>query len=136
MTYSACGEACLSGPTRASDAYNDDTNDREHIDSRAAPETARGMLTTASRFAAALLGGYLFAYGLTALATFGGYRAGLDFTDAKTLAWMLAILAYLGSIVWGFAARSLVMAWVSLAGGGAVMSLAAWTLSRWLAAGV
>lgn len=90
-----------------------------------------GPLTTASRFAAAILGGYGFAYGFTALATLGGHRAGLTFSDGQTLAWMVGMLVYLGAILWGFAARSLVWAWVWLAGGGALMGATAFALSRW-----
>lgn len=88
-------------------------------------------LLAANRFAAAIVGGYLFAYGFTALVTLMGFRAGLPFSDAQVLAWMLGALVYLGAILWGFAPRSVVWAWTVLAGGGAAMGAAAWALSRW-----
>ena len=87
----------------------------------------------ANRFAAAILGGYGFAYGFTALATFAGFRAGLPFSEAQVLAWMLGALVYLGAILWGFTPRRTAWAWAGLAGGGAAMGAAAWALSRWAA---
>jgi len=88
-------------------------------------------LPAASRFGAAILGGYLFAYGFTALATFSGFGAGLPYSDAQVLAWMLGALVYLGALLWGFVPRQVAWAWAILAGGGAAMSAAAWALSRW-----
>jgi len=88
-------------------------------------------LRAANRFAAAIVGGYLFAYGFTALATFTGFDAGLPFSEAQVLAWMLGALVYLGAILWGFVPRTTTKAWTVLAGGGAAMGVAAWLLSRW-----
>lgn len=88
-------------------------------------------LAAANRFAAAIFGGYLFAYGFTALTALAGFRAGLPFSDAQVLAWMLGALAYLGAILWGFVPKSTVSAWLVLAGGGAAMGAVAWALSRW-----
>jgi hypothetical protein len=88
-------------------------------------------LPATNRFAAAILGGYLFAYGFAALTALAGFRAGLPFSDAQVLAWMLGALAYLGAILWGFVPKRVVWAWMALAGGGAGMSTAAWALSRW-----
>ncbi|MCW2363127.1 MULTISPECIES: hypothetical protein [Sphingobium] len=85
---------------------------------------------TANRFAAAILGGYLFAYGFTALATFIGFGLGLPFSEAQVLAWMLGALVYLGAMLWGFVPRTAATAWAVLAGGGAAMGSAAWALSR------
>jgi len=90
-------------------------------------------LAAANRFAAAIFGGYLFAYGFTALTTLAGFRAGMPFSDAQALAWMLGALAYLGAMLWGFVPKSTVSAWAVLAGGGAAMGAAAWALSRWAA---
>lgn len=88
-------------------------------------------LSTISRFSAAILGGYLFAYGFTALATLVGFGAGLPFSQAQVLAWMTGALVYLGAILWGFVPRTATRAWLVLAGGGAAMGGAAWALSRW-----
>jgi hypothetical protein len=85
---------------------------------------------TASRFGAAIVGGYLFAYGFTALATLTGFAIGLPFSEAQVLAWMLGALVYLCAMLWGFVLRTATMAWAVLAGGGAAMGAAAWTLSR------
>ena len=84
----------------------------------------------ANRFAAAIIGGYLFAYGFTALATLIGFGMGLAFSEAQVLAWMLGALVYLGAMLWGFVPRTTMTAWGVLAGGGAVMGAAAWALSR------
>lgn len=91
----------------------------------------RPLLAT-SRFAAAILGGYLFAYGFTALATLTGFALGLPYSDSQVLAWMLGAFVYLGAILWGFVPRNVTWAWIVLAGGGAAMGAAAWTLSRWM----
>lgn len=90
---------------------------------------ARPLLVT-SRFGAAIVGGYLFAYGFTALATLTGFAAGLPYSEAQLLAWMLGAIVYLCAIVWGFVPRSALRAWAVLAGGGAAMGVAAWALSR------
>ncbi len=92
-----------------------------------------GLMLAASRFAAAIVGGYLFAYGFTALATLIGFGAGLRWSEAQVLAWMLGALVYLGAMLWGFVPHSNLRAWSVLGGGGAAMSAAAWTLSRWAA---
>jgi hypothetical protein len=89
-----------------------------------------GPVLAATRFAAAIVGGYLFAYGFTALATLIGFGAGLRWSEAQVLAWMLGALVYLGAILWGFVPRSHILAWAVFGGGGAAMSAAAWTLSR------
>lgn len=85
---------------------------------------------TASRFGAAIVGGYLFAYGFTALATLAGFATGLPFSEAQVLAWMLGALVYLCAMLWGFVPRTVTMAWAVLAGGGAAMGATAWALSR------
>ena len=89
-----------------------------------------GPMLVASRFAAAIVGGYLFAYGFTALATLIGFGMSLAFSEAQVLAWMLGALVYLGAMLWGFVPRTTITAWGVLAGGGAVMGVAAWALSR------
>jgi hypothetical protein len=95
--------------------------------------TKAGPMLAASRFAAAIVGGYLFAYGFTALATLIGFGAGLRWSEAQVLSWMLGAFAYLGAMLWGFVPRSNILAWAVLGGGGAAMSAAAWALSRWAA---
>jgi len=102
----------------------------EHAVMDSARVRAKPVLV-ASRFGAAIVGGYLFTYGFAALATLAGFGAGLPWSEAQTLAWMLGALVYLGALLWGFVPRSTVRAWAVLAGGGAAMGMAAWALSRW-----
>ena len=100
-------------------------------DRAAKPQLNLGQpLAAANRFSAAIIGGYLFAYGFTALATLVGFGLGLPFSEAQVLAWMLGALVYLGAMLWGFVPRTVVTAWAVLAGGGAVMGAATWALSR------
>lgn len=90
-------------------------------------------LLAVNHFAAAILGGYFFAYGFTALITFAGFAAGLPFSEAQSLAWMLGGLAYLGALMWGFTLQGPLRIWIVLTGGGASMGAAAWLLSRYAA---
>lgn len=90
-------------------------------------------ILVASRFAASIVGGYLFTYGFAALATLIGFELGLRWSESQVLAWMLGALVYLGAILWAFVPRSTAVAWSVLGGGGAAMSAVAWALSRWLA---
>jgi hypothetical protein len=43
---------------------------------------------------------------------------------------MLALLVFLGVFLWAFAAAGLARVWAVAAGGGALMSAAAWGLTR------
>lgn len=78
-----------------------------------------------SRVLAAVVGGYAFCWGLSALGVAGLYGAGMDFHDAEHLSAMLAFLAYLAVFLWAIAARSLVRVWAVLLAGGAAMAGAA-----------
>lgn len=92
----------------------------------------RGMvsgLATANRFAAAIIGGFVFSYGFVALATLVGFALGLPFFEAWSLTMMLAIVVYLGALIWSFAARNIWLVWGGLAGGGCLMAAAAWALA-------
>ncbi len=80
------------------------------------------------RVAAALLGGYAFTWGFSALLVTAQVHAGLAYGDALQLAMLLAFLVYLGAVCWAFAAASLARVWVVLAGGGAAMTVLAWLL--------
>ncbi|WP_440222422.1 iron uptake protein [Dokdonella sp. MW10] len=76
------------------------------------------------RIAAAVFGGYAFAWGLIALAIPSLYGAGMAFHDAEHLASIVAFLVYLTAFCWAFVARSLARVWIVLAGGGAAMAAA------------
>lgn len=78
-----------------------------------------------SRVAAALLGGYVFCWGLGTLGIAAGVAAGVDWGEAWTLCMLLLFPVYLAAFLWAFAARSVLKVWLCLGGGGAVMSAAA-----------
>ena len=94
-----------------------------------AEETTRGSRAPgwalSSRVAAALLGGYAFAWGLNALLTASLFMAGLEFHDAEFLGSSLGILAFLAVFLSAFVVRRIVRLWIVLAGGGALMAGAA-----------
>jgi len=92
----------------------------------------RRPLVVGNRFAAAIVGGYIFAYGFVGLATIIGFGLGLRFFDAADLARMLGFLLYLVVLLWGFVPRSGLTVWAVLGGGGGVMAALAWGLSRTL----
>ena len=83
---------------------------------------AKSALSIASRIGAALLGGYGFVWGFTCLCIACGMLAGMPYSDAQTLAFLIAFLLFLGVFVWAFAARRVAVVWVALAGGGLLMT--------------
>lgn len=85
-----------------------------------------------SRVAASLVGGYVFTWGFTALGIALLAILGMPFEDAYKLTMMLAFLVFLTVFCWTFAAGSVAQVWAVLTGGGAVMTGAAWSLSRFL----
>ncbi len=96
------------------------------------PLTPPSRLHIVARIAAAMLGGYAFCWGFVALFIASMFAAGMPFHDAESLSYMLAFLLFLGLFLWAFAARSLARVWGVLAGGGALMSAAAWLIQRTL----
>ncbi|HEU5133601.1 MAG TPA: hypothetical protein VFU13_00530 [Steroidobacteraceae bacterium] len=91
----------------------------------AATVSPRRLVVTLSRIAAAVLGGYLFVWGLVALSIAGLASLGLDYDQAWMLAMLLAFLVYLVVFIWSFAARRLVLVWLVLLGGGTAMTVGA-----------
>jgi hypothetical protein len=85
-----------------------------------------------SRIAAAILGGYLFAWGVTISGIAGLVALGVDFHEAETGMFMLALLVFLGMFLWAFAASSVLRVWLVLAGGGTAMIGAGMALQRML----
>jgi hypothetical protein len=83
-----------------------------------------------SRIAAGMLGGYAFTWGFIALGIGLLFAAGMPFHDAESLSYMLAFLIFLIAFLWAFAATSLARVWLVLAGGGALMTGAAWLVQR------
>ncbi|MDH6590424.1 hypothetical protein M2165_000313 [Variovorax sp. TBS-050B] len=85
-------------------------------------------LHIASRVAASLLGGYAFVWGFVTLGIALQLAAGVGYDDARLLCNLLAFLVFLACFCWAFAAASLRRVWGVLAGGGALMTGAAWLL--------
>lgn len=83
-----------------------------------------------SRVLAATLGGYAFTWGFIALGAMALLGAGMDFAEAHSLVLMLGLLLFLSMFCWAFIHHSLTRVWLVLAGGGSVMTLVGWLLSR------
>ena len=94
---------------------------------------AAHALVISSRIAAAVFGGYAFVWGFTTLGIVLQLAASVPYNEAQTLVYLLAFLVFLVCFCWAFAAASLARVWTVLAGGGAVMTGAAWLLARTLA---
>lgn len=86
-------------------------------------------LSITSRVAASLLGGYAFVWGFTVLGIALLVLAGMHYHEAQTLVYLLGFLLFLTVFCWAFAAARVWKVWVVLAGGGAVMTGAAWLLT-------
>lgn len=89
-------------------------------------------MSVVSRIAASLLGGYIFVWGFVTLGITLMMKAGMDFEEARTLAYLLAFLVFLSCFCWAYVAAGLARVWVVLAGGGVAMTGAAWLLARTL----
>lgn len=87
-------------------------------------------LNITSRIAAGLIGGYVFIWGLTAFGITSMVAMSVDFHEAETGMQMLAFLAFLAVFLWAFITASVTRLWLVLAGGGILMTGAAWALQR------
>lgn len=87
--------------------------------------TRRDPVALASRILLAVLGGYVFCWGVVALCAAGTFPLGAEFHDGETLGSILALLVYPAAFLWAFAARSLWRAGAVLVGGGTLMAAAA-----------
>lgn len=98
---------------------------------------AASMTTTSlsitSRVAASLLGGYAFVWGFTVLGVALLMLAGMSYHEAQTLVYLLAFLVFLAIFCWAFVTSKVWRVWAVLAGGGVVMTGAAWLLTGILA---
>lgn len=83
-----------------------------------------------SRILAGVFGAYAFTWGFIAVVSGGLLSAGVEFHEATDLAAMLGFLVFLAAFCFAFVASSLRKVWIVLAGGGAVMTLVGWWLSR------
>jgi len=86
-----------------------------------------------SRVCGSILGSYAFTWGFIAIGVSSLIGAGLEFHEASSLVSMLGFLVFLWAFCWAFVAASIARVWAVLAGGGAVMTLAGWWVSRALA---
>ncbi|HYJ40813.1 MAG TPA: hypothetical protein VEW08_08490 [Steroidobacteraceae bacterium] len=86
-----------------------------------------------ARVCASIFGSYAFTWGFIALGASSLIIGGTAFHEASSLTSMLGFLVYLWAFCWAFIAASLARVWVVLAGGGVVMTLAGWWLSRSIA---
>lgn len=82
------------------------------------------------RLVAALLGGYAFTWGFTALGVAGLVALGVDFHEAETALLLLAFLVFLALFLWAFAAANPARVWGRLGGAALLMTAAAWGLQR------
>lgn len=90
---------------------------------------AATALSITSRVAASLLGGYVFTWGFVVLGIALSMLVGMSYHEAQTLVYLLAFLVFLTAFCWAFAAAHVAKVWGVLAGGGAVMTVAAWLLT-------
>jgi hypothetical protein len=95
-------------------------------------DTFNNSVLVASRIAAGLFGGYAFTWGFVSLSITLSLLVGMDYDDAYALTMMLAFLVFLAVVFWSVAAAGLARVWIVLTGGGAVMTVTAWMLSRFL----
>lgn len=92
--------------------------------------SAVSRLNIASRIAAGVLGGYAFTWGFIALLVGTMFAAQMEFHDAEALGYILGFIVFLVVFLWAFVAASIGRVWVVLAGGGALMTGAAWLVQR------
>ena len=83
-----------------------------------------------SRIAAGVLGGYAFTWGFIALGIGLLFAARVEFHDAEALGYILGFVVFLVVFLWAFSAASLRRVWLVLAGGGALMTAAAWLVQQ------
>lgn len=82
------------------------------------------------RIVAAVGGGYFFVWGLSALIVALTLLTSGDYDEGLTLAYLLAFVVYLIVFLWAFAAKNLTRVRVVLVGGGTMMTIVAWALTR------
>ena len=87
-----------------------------------------------NRIGAGLLGSYAFGWGFVTLGIVLLLLAGVEYGEAQTLLYLLAFILFLICFCWAFAARAIGRVWSVLAGGGSIMTGAAWLIARSLGA--
>lgn len=89
-------------------------------------------LQLALRMGAAVIGGYGFAWGLTAASMALLFAAGMEFHDAEFLASALGVLVFLLAFLWAFVARRISIVWAVLIGGGGLLAGLGSLVQAWL----
>ncbi len=84
------------------------------------------------RVAAALLGGYAFTWGFTALGTTCLVALGMGYAEAEVAMLLLAFLIFLIVFLWAFAAVRIDRVWKVLGGGAVLMTVMAWVMQHLL----
>lgn len=84
------------------------------------------------RVAAALLGGYAFTWGFTALGTTWLVALGMGYAEAEMTMLLLAFLVFLTVFLWAFAATYIDRVWKVLGGGAVLMTVMAWAMQHLL----
>jgi hypothetical protein len=95
------------------------------IASATARSAGASRLHIVLRVAAAVFGGYIFAWGIVAAVTSLLFAADVEFHDAEFVGALAGLLAYLGVFLWALAARGLAAVWLVLVGGGALLAAVA-----------
>lgn len=83
---------------------------------------------------AAIIGGYVFTWGFVSLGVTALVYLGVDFHTAELGMFMLAIIIYTFIFLWFFSLKSRFLGWLTLFGGGALMTLAGYSLQTILLA--
>jgi len=94
--------------------------------------TSPSGVHVALRVSAGLIGSYAFAWGVITLGIALCLVLGLPYEDAKILLYLLCFLVFVAAFCWAFTAQSLARVWLTLAGGGGVMTLVGWLLAQGL----
>lgn len=79
------------------------------------------FLPVINRISAALLGGYVFTWGFTALGIASLVALGVDFHEAETGILLFAFLVFLVIFLWVFAAKNMIKVWGILVVGALAM---------------
>ena len=89
----------------------------------------KNSISVISRILLATVGGYCFAWGFTALATLL-LMSLMPKSEAVITATMIGFIVYLIAALWVFAVRSLVLSWLVIVGGSALMMQIAYFFAK------
>lgn len=87
-----------------------------------------------ARVVAGIFGSYAFTWGFSAAGVAALVGLGVGYHDAEIGVLMGAFLLFLGLFLWSFVARRLLLVWLVLVTGSALLFTAAWAIQRTLLA--